>query len=76
MYIFKAAVIGAGTMGSEIAQVISLSGLPVILKDVDEQQLRRGMEHIKDIYARRVQRGRMTQREAEDHLALVTGQLD
>ena len=76
MYVFKAAVIGAGTMGAEIAQVISLSGLPVILKDVDEQQLRRGMEHIKDIYARRVQRGRMTQREAEDHLALVTGQLD
>jgi len=76
MYVFKAAVIGAGTMGAEIAQVISLSGLPVILKDVDEQQLRRGMEHIKDIYARRVQRGRMTEREAEDHLALVTAQLD
>ena len=76
MYVFKAAVIGAGTMGAEIAQVISLSGLPVILKDVDEQQLARGMRHIRDIYARRVGRGRMTEREAEDHVALVTGQLD
>ncbi len=76
MYVFKAAVIGAGTMGAEIAQVISLSGLPVILKDVDEKQLGRGMKHIKGIYERRVQRGRMTQREAEDHFALVTAQLD
>ena len=76
MYVFKAAVIGAGTMGAEIAQVISLSGLPVILKDVDEKQLERGMKHIKGIYERRVQRGRMTEREAEDHFALVTAQLD
>ncbi len=76
MYVFKAAVIGAGTMGAEIAQVISLSGLPVILKDVDEKQLARGMKHIKGIYERRVQRGRMTEREAEDHFALVTAQLD
>ena len=76
MYVFKAAVIGAGTMGAEIAQVISISGLPVVLKDVDEGQLQRGMAHIKDIYARRVQRGRMTEREADDLLALVTGQLD
>ncbi len=35
MYIFKAGVVGAGTMGGEIAQVISFSGLPVVLKDVD-----------------------------------------
>ena len=39
MYIFKAAVIGAGAMGAEIAQVISYSGLPVILKDVDQAML-------------------------------------
>ena len=76
MYVFKAAVLGAGTMGAEIAQVISLSGLPVLLKDVDPDQLERGMAHLRAIYGRRVQRGRMTQREAEDHLALVEGRLD
>ena len=43
MYIFKAAVVGAGTMGAEIAQVISYSGLPVILKDVDQGMLDKGM---------------------------------
>ncbi len=76
MYVFKAAVLGAGTMGAEIAQVISLSGLPVVLKDVDQAQLDRGMAHIRDIYARRVQRGRISEREAEDRIALVTPQTD
>ncbi|MDA8346238.1 MAG: 3-hydroxyacyl-CoA dehydrogenase family protein [Thermaerobacter sp.] len=76
MYVFKAAVLGAGTMGAEIAQVISLSGLPVVLKDVDPAQLERGMEHIRDIYARRVQRGRISEHDAQDRIALVTPQLD
>lgn len=76
MYVFKAAVLGAGTMGAEIAQVISLSGLPVVLKDVDAQQLERGMAHLREIYARRVQRGRMSEHEAAERIALVTPQLD
>ena len=40
MFVFKAAVVGAGTMGGEIAQVIAAAGVPVILKDID-QTLRR-----------------------------------
>ena len=39
MYIFKAGVVGAGFMGAEIAQVISFSGLPVVVKDVDPGML-------------------------------------
>ncbi|MFW6082541.1 MAG: 3-hydroxyacyl-CoA dehydrogenase NAD-binding domain-containing protein, partial [Chloroflexota bacterium] len=35
MYIFKAGVVGAGTMGGEIAQVVTYAGLPVVLKDID-----------------------------------------
>ena len=35
MFVFKAAVVGAGTMGGEIAQVISSAGIPVVLKDID-----------------------------------------
>jgi len=71
MYIFKAAVIGAGTMGAEIAQVISWSGLPVVLKDVDQKFVDRGMEKIKAIYDRRVKSGKMSQGEADSKLALV-----
>ena len=36
MFVFKAAVVGAGTMGGEIAQVIASAGIPVVLKDVKQ----------------------------------------
>ena len=35
MFVFKAAVVGAGTMGGEIAQVVASAGIPVVLKDVN-----------------------------------------
>jgi 3-hydroxyacyl-CoA dehydrogenase len=73
MYIYKAAVIGAGTMGAQIAQVITYSGLPVILKDVQEDAVQRGLGTIRKIYEGRVQKGKMTQSEMEQKMALVTG---
>jgi len=73
MYIYKTAVIGAGAMGAEIAQVISASGLPVRLKDVDQDRVAKGLEVIRKIYQRRVDRGKMTQEELERKLTLVTG---
>jgi 3-hydroxyacyl-CoA dehydrogenase len=71
MYIFKAGVVGAGTMGGEIAQVISFSGLPVVLKDIDQKMLDRGMETIRRIYQSRVDKGRMSVGEMESKLALI-----
>jgi 3-hydroxyacyl-CoA dehydrogenase / enoyl-CoA hydratase / 3-hydroxybutyryl-CoA epimerase len=71
MYIFKAAVVGAGTMGGEIAQVISFSGLPVILKDVDQKMLDKGMETIREIYQSRVDKGKMSAGEMESKMALI-----
>ena len=76
MYIYKAAVIGAGAMGAEIAQTISFSGLPVLLKDVDQSMVDRGLATIRTIYQRRVDRGKMTQDELEQKVALVTGVVD
>ena len=73
MYIYKTAVIGAGAMGAEIAQVISFSGVPVLLKDVDQARVDKGFEVIRKIYQRRVDRGKMTQDEMEKKLTLVTG---
>jgi 3-hydroxyacyl-CoA dehydrogenase/enoyl-CoA hydratase/3-hydroxybutyryl-CoA epimerase len=60
MYIFKAGVVGAGFMGAEIAQVITYAGLPVVLKDIDQEMLDKGMEALRSIYQRRVDRGKMT----------------
>lgn len=73
MYIYKTAVVGAGAMGAEIAQVISFSGVPVLLKDVDQARVDKGLETIRKIYQRRVDRGKMTHDELEKKLTLVTG---
>src|SRR6202521_400706 len=72
MYIFKAGVVGAGAMGAEIAQVISFSGLPVMLKDVDQAMLDKGMARILAIYQGRVDKGKMSPGEVESKLALIT----
>lgn len=73
MYIYKAAVIGAGTMGAQIAQVITYSGLPVILKDIDQKAVQNGLETIRKIYQGRVDKGKMTSAEMEQKMALVSG---
>jgi 3-hydroxyacyl-CoA dehydrogenase len=72
MYIFKAGVVGAGAMGAEIAQVISFSGLPVVLKDVEQSMLDKGMERIRGIYQRRVDKGKMTAGDLESKVGLIT----
>jgi 3-hydroxyacyl-CoA dehydrogenase len=72
MYIFKAAVVGAGTMGGEIAQVITFSGLPVVMKDIDQGMLDKGMEKARTIYQRRVDKGKMTAGDMESKLDLIT----
>jgi 3-hydroxyacyl-CoA dehydrogenase len=72
MYIFKCAVVGAGAMGGEIAQVISWSGLPVVLKDVDQKMLDHGMETARNIYQRRVDKGKLTSSEMDDKMSLIT----
>ena len=73
MYIYKAAVVGAGAMGAEIAQAISYSGLPVVIKDVNEELVDRGLRRAREIYQRRVERGKMTSSEAESKMILVSG---
>jgi 3-hydroxyacyl-CoA dehydrogenase len=75
MHIFKAGVLGAGTMGAEIALVIGASGLPVVLKDVDSAILERGMEHIRAVLRKRVAKGAMGEAEMERALALIVPSL-
>ena len=76
MYIFKAAVVGAGTMGGEIAQVITYSGLPVVLKDIDQAMLDQGMAKARSIYQRRVDKGNMSAGDMESKMDLITPTLD
>jgi 3-hydroxyacyl-CoA dehydrogenase len=73
MYIYKTAVVGAGAMGAEIAQVITFSGVPVLLKDVSQEFVDRGLATMRKIYQRRADRGKMSADELEQKMALVTG---
>ncbi|HME82060.1 MAG TPA: 3-hydroxyacyl-CoA dehydrogenase family protein [Candidatus Eremiobacteraceae bacterium] len=72
MYIFKCAVVGAGAMGGEIAQVVSWAGLPVLLKDVDQKALDHGIATARAVYERRVKAGKLTQAEMDEKMALIT----
>ena len=64
-------VIGAGVMGSEIAQVAAAAGAVVRLRDVDVERVEHGRAHVAAICARRVARGRMSAEEAGQILARV-----
>jgi len=71
MYIFKAGVVGAGTMGGEIAEVIAFSGLPVVMKDIDQEMLDAGMDKVRSILQRRVDKGKMSQGDMNSTVDLV-----
>jgi 3-hydroxyacyl-CoA dehydrogenase len=71
MWIFKAGVVGAGAMGGEIAQVITYSGLPVVLKDIEQEQLELARKKVEDIYQRRVDKGKMTVGQVQEKLDLI-----
>jgi 3-hydroxyacyl-CoA dehydrogenase len=55
------AVVGAGTMGGGIAIVFANAGIPILLKEVDQQALSRGLATIQKNYQNSVKRGRFTQ---------------
>lgn len=73
MTIQKAAVIGAGTMGAGIACVLSQAGIKVLLKDVQQDFVDRGLANIKRMYDSRVKKGSLAQDEADRLLSLVKG---
>jgi 3-hydroxyacyl-CoA dehydrogenase len=72
-YIYKAAIIGGGTMGGGIAQVVSYSGLPVIIKDINQDAVDKGIEAARQVYASRVKKGKMTQNEMDQKMMLISG---
>lgn len=64
----KLAVVGAGSMGAQIAQQAALFGIEVSLQDKDEAQLAKARESNERHIARRVEKGRLSPQEAEQAL--------
>jgi 3-hydroxyacyl-CoA dehydrogenase len=81
MFVFKAAVVGAGVMGGEIAQVIASADVPVLLKDVDQKFVDAGLAKAREVTRRQVaklvEKGKITQEQADAQaartLGLITG---
>src|SRR5437870_3926664 len=69
--VVHAAVIGAGVMGSDIAQWLSSRGVTVILRDIAREQIDRGLANIEKTYADAVKRGLMSAEKAKEGRARI-----
>ena len=79
MFVFKAAVVGAGTMGGEIAQVIANADVPVVLKDIKQEFVDHGLEKAREVTKAQldklVSKEKLTQEDADARLDEVMGRI-
>jgi 3-hydroxybutyryl-CoA dehydrogenase len=69
----KVGVVGAGLMGHGIAQVAAQSGYAVVLREVDETTLAKGLGRIEKQLARAVEKEKLTQSQADEVRARIEG---
>jgi 3-hydroxyacyl-CoA dehydrogenase len=79
VFVFKAAVVGAGTMGGEIAQVVAAAGTPVVLKDVKQEFVDQGLEKARQVAQAQlgglVAKEKITQEDADRQLEEILGRI-
>ncbi len=77
MFVSKAAVVGGGTMGGEIAQAIAAADIPVVVKDIDQKFVDAAVEKARAVtegqLSRLVKKEKLTQEQADARLAEVLG---
>jgi enoyl-CoA hydratase/3-hydroxyacyl-CoA dehydrogenase len=77
MFVSKAAVVGGGTMGGEIAQAIAAADIPVVVKDIDQKFVDAAVEKARAVtegqLSRLVKKEKLTQEQADARLAEVMG---
>jgi enoyl-CoA hydratase / 3-hydroxyacyl-CoA dehydrogenase len=80
MFVFKAAVVGAGTMGGQIAQTIAAAGFGVVLKDIDDALVQAGLEEARNVTAgqvgKLVEKGKLTAEQGEAQIAEIVGRIE
>jgi enoyl-CoA hydratase/3-hydroxyacyl-CoA dehydrogenase len=80
MFVFKAAVVGAGTMGGQIAQTIAAAGIPVVLKDVEQDLVDAGLAEARKVtesqVGKLVQRGKLDESAGAAQVAAVVDRID
>jgi 3-hydroxyacyl-CoA dehydrogenase len=79
MFVFKAAVLGAGTMGGEIAQVLAAADVPVVMKDVKQEFLDAGLTKAREVtegqLAALVKKEKLTQEQADARGQEILGRI-
>ncbi len=71
----RAAIVGAGTMGGGIAMNFANAGIPVLLKEVTQEALDRGLSTIRRNYESSLAKGKITREFLDRTLALITSTL-
>jgi 3-hydroxyacyl-CoA dehydrogenase len=79
LFVFKAAVVGAGTMGGEIAQVVASAGIPVVLKDVKQEFVDVGLTKARDVTEAQlgalVAKGKFSEEDSKRQLEEIAGRI-
>jgi enoyl-CoA hydratase/3-hydroxyacyl-CoA dehydrogenase len=79
MFVFKAAVVGAGTMGGQIAQTIAAAGTPVVLKDIDDALVQAGLDEARNVttgqVTKLVEKGKLTAEQGEAQVREILGRI-
>ncbi|HEX8741741.1 MAG TPA: 3-hydroxybutyryl-CoA dehydrogenase [Thermoleophilaceae bacterium] len=76
MEISRVGVLGAGLMGHGIAQVSAESGYEVVLREVDDERLQKGIGRIEKQLARAVEKGKAEQSQADEVRGRIQGTTD
>jgi len=76
MDIKQIGVVGCGLMGSGIAEVCARAGYDVVVREVNDEFLRKGLDRIQQSLSKAVARGKVTQEQAGSTLAHMRGTLD
>ena len=79
MFVFKAAVVGAGTMGGQIAQTIAAAGIDVVLKDVKQEFVDAGLTEARNVtegqVGRLVSKEKITEDEGKAQVSEIVGRI-
>ncbi|HLB59837.1 MAG TPA: 3-hydroxyacyl-CoA dehydrogenase NAD-binding domain-containing protein, partial [Bdellovibrionota bacterium] len=65
------AVLGAGVMGGGIAYLVTTRGIPVIVKDINEEALKTAVAHARELYDKQVSRWKMTKDDMAKKMMLI-----
>jgi len=76
MEIKKVGVIGAGAMGNGIAQVAAQIGCEVVMRDIEDRFVERGMNSIDRFLSKSVEKGKLDAKEKDAVLGRITGTTD